>query len=83
MELVGNVAEEEPFATLRLLQVRGVNRFGHIFGAVPPESASIFAEQRDLAITRALAVVQGFPVDKATTTHDLPLEACGAGLQPL
>ena len=51
LELAGDVAEEEPFATLRLLQVSGVNYFGHILNAVPRESASIFAEQRDLAIT--------------------------------
>ncbi len=50
---------------------------------MPPDSTSIFAEQRDLAITRALAVVQGFHVDKATMTHDLPMVAGGAGLPSL
>ena len=57
LELVVNVAEEDPFVALRLLQVCGVNRFGDILSAVPLESTSIFAEQRDLAITRALAVI--------------------------
>ncbi len=60
-----------------------VNRFGYILGAVPPGSASLFAEQRALAITNALAAVHGFPVDMATTTHDLLVVAAGAGLPPL
>jgi len=77
LELVGNVSEKDPFAALRLLQVCGINRFGHILGAVPPEAASLFAEQRDFAITNALAVVKGFLVEPATTTHDLPVVAGG------
>ena len=77
LELFGDVSEEDPFAALRLIQVCAVNRFGHILSAVPPEAASLFAEQRDLAITNALAVVQGFPIDPATTTHDLPVVAGG------
>ena len=58
----------------------GVNRFGPILSAVPPEYVSAFAEQRDLAITCALTAVQGFPVDTATTTRDFPMVAGGAGL---
>jgi hypothetical protein len=83
LELVGDVSEEYPFVALRLLQVCAVNRFEHILSAGPPEAASLFAEQRDLAITNVLAVVQGFPVDPATTTHDLPMVAGWAGLPPL
>ena len=79
LELAGDVSEEDPFAALRLLKICGVNRFGHILSAVPPESGSLFAEQRDLDITNASAAVQGFLVDTATTTHDLPVVAGGGG----
>ncbi len=68
---------------MRLLQVCGVNRFGHILSAVPPEAATIFAQQQDFAITKALAAIQGFPVDSSTSTHDLSVVAGGAGLPPL
>jgi hypothetical protein len=57
LELVRGVSEEDPFATLRLLQVCGVNRFGHILSAVPPETTSLFAEHRDLLITDTLATI--------------------------
>ena len=77
LELVGDVSEEDPFVALRLLQVCAVNCFGHILSAAPPEAASLFAEQRDLAITNALALVHGFPVDPTTKTHDLPVVAEG------
>ncbi len=83
LELVRDVSEQDPFAALRLLQMCGVNRFGHILSAVPPEMASLFAEHRDLPITDTLATIQGSPVDPTTFAHALPVVAGGAGLPSL
>jgi hypothetical protein len=77
LELVGDASQEDPFVALRLLQVCGVNRFGHILSAAPPESASLFAKQRYMAITNACEAVHGFSVDTVDTTHDLPVLAGG------
>jgi hypothetical protein len=37
LDLISDVAEEDPCAALGLLQICGVNKFGHIISAVPPE----------------------------------------------
>jgi len=36
LDLVEDVDDEDPFAALRLLQVCGAQRFGHIISYVPP-----------------------------------------------
>ncbi len=57
LDLVESVAHEDPFAALRLLQVCGVQRFGHIINAVPPPLVSEFAHSRDDAITATFAAI--------------------------
>jgi len=83
LDLVASVADEDPFGALRLLQVCGVNRFGHVLSAVPPEASTIFCGQRDAAVSLSLAAIQGSPVDPTQSTHTLPLAAGGAGLHSL
>jgi hypothetical protein len=51
LELVANGFDEDPLAALHFLQICGMNRFGHILSAVPPESSAIFRAQRDASIT--------------------------------
>ena len=36
LDLAEEISGEDPFAALRLLQVCGVSRLGHVLGAVPP-----------------------------------------------
>jgi hypothetical protein len=45
--LVKDIAEEAPLTAFRLLQVCGVNMFGHVISAVPPTIIRLFAEARD------------------------------------
>jgi hypothetical protein len=42
LDLVASVSEEDPFGALRLLQVCGGNRFGHVMSAFPPEATATF-----------------------------------------
>jgi hypothetical protein len=76
------VADEDPFTTLRLLQVYGVQRFGHIIIATPPPLVSDFALQRDEVVTATFAEYQHEtrPLD---STHSLPIGAGGASLASL
>ena len=83
LDLVASVSDEDPFGALRLLQVCGVNRFGHVMSAVPPGSTISFCSQRDTAVSLALGTIQGFPVDHEHSTHSLPVAAGGAGLHSL
>jgi hypothetical protein len=69
LDLVASVLEEDPFGALRLLQVSGVNRFGHVQSAVPPGAVATFCGQRDATVSLALATIQGFPVDPTQSTH--------------
>ena len=57
LDLVEFVANEDPFASLRLLQVCGVQCFGHIINAVPPPLVADFATFRDDAITSTFAAI--------------------------
>ena len=57
LDLVADVSEEEPFAALRLLEVCGVNMFGHVLSAVPPDFAAAFCEDRDAVIAAALGAI--------------------------
>ena len=36
LDLEEQISDEDPFAALRLLQVCGVFRFGHVLSAIPP-----------------------------------------------
>ena len=78
LELVAIVFIEDPLAALSLLQVRGINRFGDILIAVPPESSATFYAHRDASITEAFEIIHGLLVDLENTTHDLPIVAGGA-----
>ncbi len=80
MDLVSGVSDEDPFAALRLLQICGVNRFGHVLSVVPPEVVFDFCEQRDAAIDATLGTIQGIKVDPTVSTHTLPVVAGGAAL---
>jgi len=51
LDLVNKVFDEDPFATLRLLQVCGVNKFGHVLSTDPPESTTIAAISWHLTTT--------------------------------
>jgi len=83
LDLVADVSEEDPFAALRLLQVCGVNKFGHVLSAILPDVAVAFCEDRGAAIATALGAIQGVPVDLCMSTHTLPVVAGGAGLSSL
>ena len=52
--LAKDIAEVAPLTALRLLQVCGVNRFGHVIVAAPPAIVRHFAEERDTAAVRCL-----------------------------
>jgi len=83
LDLVAGVSEEDPFVALRLLKVYGVNMFGHVLSANPPDVAAAFCEDRDAAIAAALGAILGVPVDPCMSTHTLPVVAGGAGLPSL
>ena len=83
LDLVADVADEDPFVALRLLQVCGVNMFGHILSAVPPNATSAFCSERDTMIADALGAIQSIPVDPDHSAHSLPVVAGGAGLHSM
>ena len=84
LDLVAYVSDEDPFASLRLLQVCGVNRFGHVLNIVPPDIiTTAFCEERDAAIATALGAIHGIPVDITHSSHTLPVVAGGVGLPSL
>jgi len=80
--LAKNIAVEAPLTALRLLQVCGVNKFGHVISAVPPAIIRLFAEARDAAVVRCLAVIHQYVVTEQST-HALPAGAGGASLHSL
>ena len=82
LDLTEEVADEDPFAALRLLQVCGVQRFGHVLSAVPPPLAQAFARDRDEAVQATFATIQQGPPGDGST-HTLPVGAGGAGLTSL
>ena len=82
VDLFEEISIEDPFASLRLLQVCGVNRFGHIISAVPPPLVDQFATARDEAVASIFAVIQqAHPPE--TSTHSLPVGAGGASITSL
>ena len=58
LDLVEDASYEDPFAALGLLQVCGVQSFGHIITIVPPPLVYDFATTRDDAVTPTLATIQ-------------------------
>ena len=73
---------EAPLTALRLLQLCGVNKFGHVISAVPPAIIRMFAEARDVAVVQCLEAVQQYAVTEQST-HALPVGAGGAKLHSL
>ena len=73
------MAGKDPFATLRLLQVCNVQRFGHIISAVPPHLVLDFAISHDEAVTTAFVAIQQEP-QLHDSTYSLPMGAGGAAL---
>ena len=57
LNMVKDVAEDDPLTTLRLLHVCGVNRFGHVISAVPPTIIRQFAESRDATNVRCMEAI--------------------------
>ena len=52
LNLVKDIAEDDPLTGLRLLHVCGVNRFGHVISAVLPAIIRQIAESRDATVAR-------------------------------
>ena len=72
LDLVEEVADEEPFSDLRLLQVCGVQCFDHIISKVPPPLVHMVAQERDDAVTATFAAIQQEPTGHEST-HMLPI----------
>ena len=82
LDLIEDIATEDPFAGLRLLQVCGVNRFGHIISVVPPPLVLQFATDRDEAVSTTFsAIQQAHPPE--SSTHSLHVGAGGASITSL
>jgi len=76
LDLVEDVADEDPFAALLILQVCGVQRVGHVISAVPPPLVYDFETTRDDAVASTLATIQLKPPSQ-DSTHPLPTGAGG------
>jgi len=57
LDLPEKIADEDPFAALRLLQTCGISKFGHVLSVVPPSLARDFARERDEAIAATFATI--------------------------
>ena len=75
LPLVENVAVDDPFEALRLLQVCGVIRFGHIISSVLPDIIRPSSAARDAVVVCCLEAVHGYTVGPLST-H---VQAAGAG----
>jgi len=82
LNLVKEIAEDDPLTALHLLQVYGVNRFGHIISAVPPAIIRQFAESKDAAVVHCLEAVHEYEVTEQST-HALPVGARGGSVVTL
>jgi hypothetical protein len=60
--MVKDIAEEAPLTALRLLQVCGVNKFGHVISGVPPAIIHLFTEARDAAVVHCMEAVHEYKV---------------------
>ena len=72
LDLTEEIADEDPFAALRLLQTCGISKFGHVLSVVTPAMAQDFARERDEAITATFSTIQQSPTTE-TSTHALPV----------
>ena len=79
LDLTKAIANEDPFATMRLLQTCGISKFGHVLSDVPPALAQDFARERYEAITATFATIQQSPTPE-NYTHASPVRAEGVGL---
>jgi len=82
VDLVVAVADEDPFAALRLLQICGVQRFGHIISAIHPVLVAEIARSRDEDVQATFAAFRQEP-PPSDSTHSLPVGAGGAALTSL
>jgi hypothetical protein len=73
LDLVEDVVEEDSCATLRLLQVYGVQRFGHMISDVAPYLVLDFATSRDKTATATFASIKQEP-PPLDSTHSLPVD---------
>ena len=58
LHLDRDIAKDAPLTALRLLQICGVNRFGHVISTVPPAMIRPFAEARDAAVAHCLEAIE-------------------------
>ena len=82
LDLIEEIASEDPFAGLRLLQVCGVNRFGRIISVVPPSLVLPFATSRDEAVASTFDCIQQ-AAPSELSTHSLPVGDGGASITSL
>ena len=82
LDLAEKISEEDPFATLKLLHVCGVTRYGDVLSAVPLDKVSDFARIIDEAVVTTFDTIQQEPPSEQST-HTLPVGEGGAGLTSL
>jgi hypothetical protein len=82
LQLVKDIAEEADLTVLRLLQMCGVNRFGHVIYVFPPSIIRPFMVVRDTTVVVCLEAIQGHEVG-LHSMHALPVGAGGASLHSL
>ena len=82
LDLVEEISDEDPFATLNLRQVCGVSRFGHVICVFPPSCVVDFARGRDEEVAATLVTMQQ-DAPPSQSTHTLLVGAGGAGLTSL
>ena len=83
LQLVEEIAEFDPLAALNMLRASGVNRFGHILSAIPPLISADFCRGRDTAVMDTYSEIQCCTPDPAQSSHHLPINLGGAGLDSL
>jgi hypothetical protein len=79
LDLIEEVADVDPFAALRLLQVCNVNRFSHTISSVPPPLVHDFAIARDEAVAATVAAIKQ-ETPSESSTHSLLVGAGGASI---
>jgi len=82
LNLSEEISDDTPFATLRLLQVCGITRFGHVLSAVPHAKAREFARDGNEAIATTFATIQ-METPAPKPTHTMSVGAGGVGLTSL
>jgi len=84
LDLVEEISDEDPFATLRLLQVCGFSRLGHVLSVVPLSCVMDFTRDKDEAAAATLVTIQQDPPPPPDQpTHARPVVARGARLTSL